>query len=63
VIAGFLLFSPNFSTFLGESGFYVEDLFVRDSYSRKGFGKVLLSVMAPQAVKMGYGRVEWVVLD
>ncbi|CAJ2673482.1 unnamed protein product [Trifolium pratense] len=62
-VAGFVLFFPNYSTFLGKSGFYVEDLFVRECYRRKGFGKMLLTAVAKQAVKMGYGRVEWVVLD
>ncbi|KAG2729861.1 hypothetical protein I3760_01G268500 [Carya illinoinensis] len=63
VVAGFVLFFPNYSTFLGKPGFYVEDLFVRDCYRSKGLGKMLLSAVAAQAVKMGYGRVEWVVLD
>ncbi|KAE8682053.1 L-ornithine N5-acetyltransferase NATA1 [Hibiscus syriacus] len=63
VIAGFVLFFPNYSTFLGKPGFYVEDLFVRECYRGKGFGRMLLSAVAKQAVKMGYGRVEWVVLD
>ncbi|KAG4148617.1 hypothetical protein ERO13_D05G296200v2 [Gossypium hirsutum] len=63
IIGGFVLFFPNYSTFLGKPGFYVEDLFVRECYRRKGFGKMLLSAVAKQAVKMGYGRVEWVVLD
>ncbi|KAK7290494.1 hypothetical protein RIF29_04958 [Crotalaria pallida] len=62
-VAGFVLFFPNYSTFLGKPGFYVEDLFVRECYRRKGFGRTLLSAVAKQAVKMGYGRVEWVVLD
>ncbi|XP_061339578.1 GCN5-related N-acetyltransferase 8-like [Gastrolobium bilobum] len=62
-IAGFVLFFPNYSTFLGKPGFYIEDLFVRECYRRKGFGKMLLSAVAKQAVKMGYGRVEWIVLD
>ncbi|KAK1571737.1 hypothetical protein Q3G72_022190 [Acer saccharum] len=62
-VAGFVLFFPNYSTFLAKPGFYVEDLFVRDCYRRKGFGRMLLSAVAKQAVKMGYGRVEWVVLD
>ncbi|KAF2295705.1 hypothetical protein GH714_033663 [Hevea brasiliensis] len=44
-------------------GLYVEDLFVRECYRRKGMGKMLLSAVAAQAVKMGYGRVEWTVLD
>ncbi|XP_050210392.1 GCN5-related N-acetyltransferase 8-like [Mercurialis annua] len=63
VIAGFVLFFPNYSSFLAKPGFYVEDLFVRECYRRKGLGKLLLSAVAAQAVKMGYGRVEWVVLD
>ncbi|TKY53503.1 acetyltransferase NATA [Spatholobus suberectus] len=62
-VVGFVLFFPNYSTFLGKPGFYVEDLFVRECYRRKGFGRMLLSAVAKQAVKMGYGRVEWVVLD
>ncbi|OWM70206.1 probable acetyltransferase NATA1-like [Punica granatum] len=62
-IAGFVLFFPNYSTFLAKPGFYIEDLFVRECYRRKGLGKMLLSAVAKQAVKMGYGRVEWVVLD
>ncbi|XP_057424087.1 GCN5-related N-acetyltransferase 8-like [Lotus japonicus] len=62
-IVGFVLFFPNYSTFMAKAGFYVEDLFVRECYRRKGFGKMLLSAVAKQAVKMGYGRVEWIVLD
>ncbi|XP_058077919.1 GCN5-related N-acetyltransferase 8-like [Magnolia sinica] len=63
VVAGFVLFFPNYSTFLAKPGFYVEDIFVRECYRRKGFGKMLLSAVASQAVKMGLGRVEWCVLD
>ncbi|XP_059628325.1 GCN5-related N-acetyltransferase 8-like [Cornus florida] len=62
-VAGFVLFFPNYSTFLAKPGLYVEDLFVRDCFRRKGFGKMLLSAVAAQAAKMGYGRVDWVVLD
>ncbi|GLT88847.1 hypothetical protein SLE2022_068560 [Rubroshorea leprosula] len=63
IVAGFVLFFPNYSTFLAKPGFYVEDLYVRECYRKKGFGRMLLSAVAKQAVKMGYGRVEWVVLD
>ncbi|KAL8518013.1 hypothetical protein ACS0TY_009343 [Phlomoides rotata] len=62
-VAGFVLFFPNYSTFLAKPGFYIEDIFVRECYRRKGLGKLLLSAVAAQASKMGYGRVEWVVLD
>lgn len=62
-VAGFVLFFPNYSTFLAKPGFYIEDLYVRECYRKKGLGKRLLSAVAKQAVKMGYGRVEWSVLD
>ncbi|KAI5648634.1 hypothetical protein M9H77_34639 [Catharanthus roseus] len=63
VVAGFVLFFPNYSTFLAKPGFYIEDLFVREPYRKKGFGRLLFTAVAAQAAKMGYGRVEWVVLD
>nr|GLL21823.1 probable acetyltransferase NATA1-like [Ipomoea trifida] len=62
-VAGYALFFPNYSSFLAKSGFYIEDIFVPVVYRRKGFGRMLLSAVAGQAAKMGYGRVEWVVLD
>ncbi|KAL7235425.1 hypothetical protein ACSBR1_018839 [Camellia fascicularis] len=40
IVAGFVLFFPNYSTFLGKPGFYIEDLFVRECYRSKGFGKM-----------------------
>ncbi|XP_068646015.1 GCN5-related N-acetyltransferase 8-like [Aristolochia californica] len=63
VVVGFVLFFPNYSSFLAKPGFYIEDIFVRESYRRMGFGRMLLSAVAAQAVKLGLGRVEWCVLD
>lgn len=63
VVAGFVLFFPNYSSFLAKPGFYVEDVFVREVYRRKGLGKLLMKAVANQAVRLGYGRVEWCVLD
>ncbi|KAK7344783.1 hypothetical protein VNO77_14862 [Canavalia gladiata] len=62
-VAGFVLFFPNYPSFLAKPGFYIEDLFVRECYRRKGLGKLLLTAVAKQAVKMGFGRVDWIVLD
>ena len=36
---GFALFFHNFSTFLGRSGLYLEDLFVLPKHRGKGYGK------------------------
>ncbi|KAI3830507.1 hypothetical protein MKW98_030670 [Papaver atlanticum] len=62
VVAGWVIFFPNYPTFLAKQGFYVEDLFVREFYRGKGFGKMLLSAVATQAVKMGFCRVDWICL-
>lgn len=61
--AGFALFFPNFSTFLGRSGLYLEDLFVRPAYRGRGYGKALLRRLAQIALERGYGRMEWWCLD
>ena len=60
---GFALFFHNFSTFLGRSGLYLEDLFVYPEYRGKGYGKAILKFLARIAVERGYGRMEWWCLD
>ena len=63
VEAGFALFFHNFSTFLGRSGIYLEDLYVKPEYRGKGYGKALLKKLAQTAVERGCGRLEWWCLD
>lgn len=60
---GFALFFHNFSTFLGKSGIYLEDLYVMPEYRGKGYGKGLLKQLAKIAVERKCGRLEWWVLD
>ena len=60
---GFALFFHNFSTFLGRSGVYLEDLYVRPECRGKGYGKALLQKLAALAVERGCGRLEWWCLD
>jgi len=61
--AGFALFFPNFSTFLGKPGIYLEDLFVEHAFRGRGIGKALLSALAGIARERDCGRLEWAVLD
>ncbi|KAL4015498.1 hypothetical protein IC575_023083 [Cucumis melo] len=64
VVAGFVLFFPNFPSLLGKPGFFVEAIAVRDCYRRKeDLGRILLLAVVNQAVKMDYCQVEWAVLD
>jgi GNAT superfamily N-acetyltransferase len=60
---GFALYLRNFSTFLGQAGIYLEDLFVEPEHRGRGIGKALLSRLAKIAIERGYGRLEWAVLD
>lgn len=60
---GFALFFHNYSTFLGQAGIYLEDLFVVPEMRGRGFGKSLLKHLAKLAVERDCGRLEWACLD
>jgi diamine N-acetyltransferase len=61
--AGFTIWFLNFSTFRGRHGIYLEDIFVRPAFRKKGIGKALLARLAQRCVEQGYARFEWAVLD
>jgi len=60
--AGFTLFFFNFSTFLGQPGLYIEDLYVKPEFRSRGIGKELLKHCATLATERNCGRMEWCVL-
>jgi len=60
---GYALFFQSFSTFLGKSGIYIEDLYVKRAHRGKGLGKAMLKHIAELAVDRGCKRLEWSVLD
>jgi GNAT superfamily N-acetyltransferase len=60
---GFALYFYNYSTFLGQKGIYLEDLFVPSEHRGKGYGKALMVRIAQIAVAENCGRFEWSVLD
>lgn len=60
---GFALFFHNYSTFVSRPGIYLEDLFVKEKYRGKGYGKKLLLSLVKIADERNCGRVEWSVLD
>lgn len=53
----------NYSTFLGRPGLYLEDLYVRPAWRKRGHARSLLTHLAGLAVARGCGRFEWSVLD
>ena len=60
---GFALYFYNFSTFVGHSGLYLEDLFVWPEHRGKGYGKALLLHLVKIAREHHCGRMEWMSLD
>jgi GNAT superfamily N-acetyltransferase len=60
---GFALFFHNYSTFVSKPGIYLEDLFVKEKYRGKGYGKKLLLRLVKIAHERNCGRVEWSVLN
>ena len=61
--AGFALYFHNYSTWRGNAGIFLEDLFVRPVFRGRGIGKALIAAVAAIAVAEGCSRFEWAVLD
>jgi GNAT superfamily N-acetyltransferase len=61
-VVGFALFFHTYSTFMGQPGIYLEDLFVDPEQRGKGHGKALLLALARLAVERGCCKLEWSVL-
>lgn len=61
--AGFALFFANYSTFRAQAGLYLEDLFVRPAFRRRGIGRALFRHVAQLACQRGCARLEWMAVD
>jgi GNAT superfamily N-acetyltransferase len=57
--AGFALFYTNYSTFRGQCGVHLEDLYVRPEWRSAGLGRQLLAHMARLTLARDCGRLEW----
>lgn len=60
---GFAVYFFNYSTWQGQHGLYLEDLYVTPEARGLGAGKALLAHLARVAVEHDCGRFEWSVLD
>lgn len=52
----------NYSTWRAAPGIYLEDLFVRPTYRKRGFGKALLQALGRECIRLNCKRLEWSVL-
>ena len=62
-VAGFAFYFFAYSTWRAQPTLYLEDLFVRPAYRRRGLGVMFMRRLAEEAVKTGCGRFQWQVLD
>ena len=61
--AGFALFFTNYSTWEGNPGIYVEDLFVEEHARKASIGRQLLAAVANLGRERGCVRIDLAVLD
>lgn len=62
-VAGFAFYFFTYSTWRGRPCLYLEDLFVRPAFRRRGLGVELLRTLAGIAVRERCDRFVWQVLD
>ena len=61
--AGLATFYTTCSTFRGKVGLYIEDLYVRDKFRRRGIGSNLMDMILMIASERDACRVAWQCLD
>lgn len=62
-IEAFALWYVTYSTWTGRHGIWLEDLYVRPEHRGRGVARALLTELAAECDRRGYGRLEWWVLD
>lgn len=62
-VVGIAIWFLNYSTWLGQPGIYLEDLYVKPKYRGSGLGLALMKELAKICVDRGYQRFQWWVLD
>lgn len=60
---GMAIYFFNYSTWLGQNGIYLEDLYVSPKHRGLGLGKKLMGQLASIAKEKNCARMDWSVLD
>jgi GNAT superfamily N-acetyltransferase len=62
VPVGFTLFFPDYSTWEGRAGLFLEDIFVAETARRRGIGRALMADLAAIALARDWRRINFRVL-
>jgi ribosomal protein S18 acetylase RimI-like enzyme len=60
---GYCIFYQHFASFRGQSGFYLEDIFIEDGFRGRGLGEAMIRRIAKIAGERGLERIDFQVLD
>jgi GNAT superfamily N-acetyltransferase len=60
--AGYAVYYHTFSTFVGRPGIFLDDIYVRPEFRKRGIGRALLEAVAKIGIELGGGRFEWIAL-
>lgn len=59
----YALFYPHFSSFRGERGYYLEDIYISASCRHQGLGEAMIRAIAQLGRAKGFERIDFQVLD
>ena len=62
-VFAYALFYPNFASFRGQRGIYLEDIYISSSRQRQGVGEAMIREIAKMARQQGCERIDFQVLD
>lgn len=62
-ICAYSIFYPNFATFRGQLGMYLEDIYISPEFRGRGIGEAMLREIASIAAGRGFERIDFQVLD
>ncbi|MBM0637364.1 GNAT family N-acetyltransferase [Campylobacter sp. VicNov18] len=60
---GYMIYFYTFSSFWGSGGIYLEDIYIREAFRKKGYGKMVFKFLAQLCKKENLKRLDWVCLN
>ncbi|EGA4811821.1 GNAT family N-acetyltransferase [Campylobacter jejuni] len=60
---GYMIYFYTFSSFWGSGGIYLEDIYIREDFRKKGYGKAVFKFLGEICKKENLKRPDWVCLN